>query len=166
MSPRSTRRYLCAAALPLLAPAAHPTPQKCSSIHPAECKAPLWSRQSPLGACKLQQSGVGARSFLSKRVQHALHLSNPQWGPCSPLQLPHNALKPECWGLIRQTGQLGQFNYFQGWNPFGGMYKGTWFKFVTLHNCCYISWVKTITSVASLMKRVHKLKHSLQSFNH
>lgn len=114
-----------------------PSPtQKGSFNHPAECKAPLWRWQSPLGACELQQAVVGARSFHLNCIQHALHFSNPQWGLCSPLQLPHNAIKPECCILMTQAGQLGQFNYFQGWNPFGGVYNATQFNLVTVHNCC------------------------------
>lgn len=91
-----------------------------TSVQPAE----------PLGACELQQSEVGAGSFHSNHVQHALHLSDPQGCLCSPLQLLHNAAKPECCGLIRQTGQLGQFNYFQGQNPFDGMYNSRQFNLV------------------------------------
>lgn len=90
-SPRSTRRYLCARALPLLAPATHPTPSLCPSptqkrslIPPAESKAPLGSWQSPMGACKLQQSVLEQRASIQTVFSS---LSNLQWGLYCPLHL-------------------------------------------------------------------------------
>lgn len=105
-------------------------------------QSPRWMQGTSVGSAEpfgsLQASAGCGRSkeFHSNCVQHALHFSNPQWGLCSPLQLPHNAVKPECCRLMTQARQLGQFNYFQGWNPFGGVYNTTQFNLVTVHNCC------------------------------
>lgn len=76
---------------------------------PAECKAPLWSQQSPLGACKLQQSVVGARSFHSNRVQHALTSATHRGASAAPFScftpLP-NLNAAGCWDRQGNWGHL------------------------------------------------------------